>query len=134
MNVRGLLHLVVVYIVWGSTYLAIRVAVREGAGFPPFIMAAVRVFVACVILFAWAGIVRGRIRITKREAGVLFIVGVLLWVGGNGLVAFAEKRAESGYAALLVGSLPIWVRLLPPPTCPSSQTPPASPWPMETSW
>lgn len=112
MNVRGLLHLCVVYIVWGSTYLAIRVAVREGAGFPPFIMAAARVFVACVILFAWARIVRGRTRITKREAGVLFIVAVLLWVGGNGLVAFAEKRAESGYAALLVGALPIWVAIM----------------------
>jgi len=112
MSVRGLLHLVVVYIVWGSTYLAIRVAVREGGGFPPFIMAAMRVLLACVVLFAWARIARSNIRITRREAGILFVVATLLWVGGNGLVAFAEQRAESGYAALLVGALPIWVAIM----------------------
>ena len=112
MNIRGLLHLVVVYIVWGSTYLAIRVAVREGAGWPPFTMAGMRVLVACVILFLWAAAVRGSIRITRREAWTLAAVGALLWVGGNGLVAYAEQRADSGYAALLVGALPIWVAIM----------------------
>jgi drug/metabolite transporter (DMT)-like permease len=50
-NVRGLAHLLVVYIVWGSTYLAIRIAVREGSGFPPFYMAGTRILIASGILF-----------------------------------------------------------------------------------
>lgn len=112
MSWRGLAHLIVVYIVWGSTYLAIRVAVREGSGFPPFTMAGMRTLSACVVLFAWAIIARSKVKVTRRELLILIVVGVLLWVGGNGLVSFAEKRAHSGYAALLVGSMPIWVALM----------------------
>lgn len=50
----GLLHLLVVYVVWGSTYLAIRLAVREGSGFPPFTLGAARLLVAGALLMAWA--------------------------------------------------------------------------------
>lgn len=112
MNLRGLFHLLVVYIVWGSTYLAIRVAVREGSGFPAFTMAGMRVFAACAILFAWAKLSKENLKVGKRELGVLAVSGVLLWVGGNGLVSWAERRADSGYAALLVGALPIWVAIM----------------------
>ena len=56
MNLRGLFHLLVVYIVWGSTYLAIRIAVREGSGFPAFTMAAMRTVVAAFLLFLSAGL------------------------------------------------------------------------------
>jgi drug/metabolite transporter (DMT)-like permease len=112
MNIRGLLHLFVVYLVWGSTYLAIRIAVREGSGFPAFTMAAMRVVVASVILFSWAAIARKGVKVGRRELGVLFTSGVLLWVGGNGLVTWAERHAESGYSALLVGALPLWVTIV----------------------
>ncbi len=112
MNLRGIFHLIVVYIVWGSTYLAIRVAVRDGSGFPAFTMAGMRVFAACIILFAWAKLSKENLKVGKRELGVLAVSGVLLWVGGNGLVSWAERRADSGYAALLVGALPIWVTIM----------------------
>ncbi len=109
---RGFLHLTVVYVVWGSTYLAIRVAVREGSGFPAFTMAATRVTAASLILLAWAVLSKRSLRVSRRELGVLCVSGVLLWVGGNGLVTWAERRAESGYSALLIGALPIWVTIM----------------------
>jgi len=112
LNARGLLHLLIVYIVWGSTYLAIRIAVREGAGFPAFVMAGSRVFIAALILFAWARLARRALKPTRRDWWVFASSGVLLWLGGNGLVSWAEQRADSAYAALLVASLPIWTTIL----------------------
>jgi drug/metabolite transporter (DMT)-like permease len=108
----GLANLLVVYVVWSSTYLAIRIAVREGAGFPPFTMAFMRAIVAGVILLAWSMLRKERVRLTRQELITLAISGILLWVGGNGLVTFAEQRAESGLAALLVAASPIWAALL----------------------
>jgi drug/metabolite transporter (DMT)-like permease len=107
----GLANLLVVYIVWSSTYLAIRIAVREGAGFPPFTMAFMRAIVAGVILLAWSMLRKERVRLTRHELMTVAISGILLWVGGNGLVTFAEQRAESGLAALVVAATPIWVAL-----------------------
>ena len=108
----GLLNLLVVYIVWGSTYLAIRVAVREGSGFPPFLMATTRVFIAAAILLAWARFKGHRVRITRGEFMLLGGTGLLLWIGGNGLVTWAEMHASSGLAALLVAAMPIWAELI----------------------
>jgi drug/metabolite transporter (DMT)-like permease len=108
----GLIHLIIVYIVWGSTYLAIRIAVREGAGFPPFTMALMRMVAAAAILLVWARITGKNLRLGRREMGVLLFSGLLLWTGGNGLVTWAEQRAESGIAALVVASLPIWVAII----------------------
>lgn len=105
----GLLNLFVVYVVWGSTYLAIRVAVRQGAGFPPFALATSRVLIAGSILMLWSAISRQRIKPTKREFVLLVVSGVLLWFGGNGLVSWAEQRTASGLTALIIGSTPIWV-------------------------
>lgn len=112
MNLRGVFHLCVIYVVWGSTYLAIRVAVRDGSGFPAFTMAAMRVVVGSLILFSWAGLARKSLRVGKRELAVLFVSGNLLWVGGNGLVTWAERRADSGYSALLIAALPLWVAIM----------------------
>ncbi len=108
LNRRGLAHLSIVYIVWGSTYLAIRVAVRDGSGFPPFTMALMRVIVASAILLTWAKLRGERIRLTRGELGLLLGSGLMLWVGGNGLVSWAEMRVSSGLAALLVAAMPIW--------------------------
>jgi drug/metabolite transporter (DMT)-like permease len=108
----GLLNLLVVYVVWGSTYLAIRVAVREGAGFPPFTMAMMRVFAASAVLLAWARLRKERVGLTRAELLLMAGSGVLLWVGGNGLVTWAEMRASSGLAALLVAAMPIWGELI----------------------
>ena len=109
---KGLLHLLVVYLVWGSTYLAIRVAVREDAGFPPFTMAFMRVIPGAAILLTWAYLKNERIRVTRSEFWLFMGSGILLWVGGNGLVTWAETRASSGLAALLVAAMPIWGELI----------------------
>ena len=106
---QGLLNLLVVYFVWGSTYLAIRVAVREGAGFPPFALGAMRVLLAGAILVGWAALSRQRVKLTPQELLVLAISGSLLWVGGNGLVNWAEQRADSGLATLMIAATPLWV-------------------------
>jgi len=108
----GLFHLSVVYLVWGSTYLAIRVAVREGSGFPPFTMVGMRVLAGGTLLLLWAASSRRRIRPSGRELAILAASGLLLWFGANGLVTWAEQRAHSGYAALLLAAIPIWVALI----------------------
>jgi drug/metabolite transporter (DMT)-like permease len=109
---RGLAHLLVVYLVWGSTYLAIRVLVRAGGGFPPFLLGASRTLLAAACLLAWNALRRNRVRPTAAEWRTLVPAGLLMWVGGNGLVNFGEMRAASGYAALLVGTMPMWVALI----------------------
>lgn len=111
-NISGLLNLSIVYIVWGSTYLAIRIAVREGSGFPPFTMGAMRVLLAGFILISWSVLTKRKIKISKKELLILIISGNLLWLGGTGLVIFAEQRVESAFAALLIGSTPIWVAMV----------------------
>jgi drug/metabolite transporter (DMT)-like permease len=111
-NARGLVHLLVVYIVWGSTYLGIRIAVRDGSGFPAFMMAGTRVFVASLILLTWGALAKHSLRPTRNDIQMFAASGLLLWLGGNGLVTWAEKRAESGYAALLVASLPLFTTAL----------------------
>jgi len=108
LSAKGLAHLSIVCVVWGSTYLAIRLAVREGGGIPPFALGAMRVLTAGSVLLAWGKLRGMRVRLTRAEAITLLVAGLLMWLGGNGLVNWAEQRADSGYAALLVGSIPIW--------------------------
>ncbi|MCO5045494.1 MAG: EamA family transporter [Kiritimatiellae bacterium] len=105
---RGLFSLLLVYIIWGSTYLGIRYAVREGSGFPPFSMAALRSIAGGIILLSLALARRERICISLRELGLLSLSAVLLWNGGNGLVTWAEQRAASAFAALVVGATPLY--------------------------
>lgn len=109
---KGLAYLVTVYLIWGSTYLAIRYAVREGAGIAPFALGAIRTLVAGIILLGW-GMIRGmRVRLSRSEVVTLALAGLLMWPGANGLVNWAEQRADSSYAALLVGALPIWTAVI----------------------
>jgi drug/metabolite transporter (DMT)-like permease len=113
LNLSGLMHLLIVYIVWGSTYLGIRVAVQEGSGFPPMIMSATRVFAGSLILVALARFIQKQsLRLTKEEWIVLSVSGLALWWGGNGLVAIAEMTVPSGYAALIIACTPIWVAII----------------------
>lgn len=109
---KGLAHLLVVYLVWGSTYLAIRVAVRPGSGFSPFIMGATRTLVSAGLLLLLAVLLKKRVKLTKYELAVLAGSGLLLWLGGHGLVVWAEQRAPSLFAALIIGSEPIFVALI----------------------
>ncbi len=97
-----------VYVVWGSTYLAIRFAIET---LPPFLMAGARFLASGAALYAWtrAGGAPRPTRLHWRETAV---VGAFLLVGGNGGVAWAEQRVPSGLAALLVATVPLWMVLL----------------------
>lgn len=108
----GIGNLLVVYLVWSSTYLAIRFAVREGAGFPPFTMGFMRAALAGILLLAWGWLRGEKMKLTRQEFITLAASGLLLWLGGNGLVTFAEQRADSGLAALMVAASPIWAALI----------------------
>jgi drug/metabolite transporter (DMT)-like permease len=104
--------LAVVYVVWGSTYLAIRVVVE--AEIPPMLGMAARFLTAAVLLATGLALKSGwqRLRITRREAVGAATVGVLLLALGNGAVAVAEQTVPSGLAALLVAAIPLWLMLL----------------------
>ncbi|MBA3736435.1 MAG: EamA family transporter [Actinobacteria bacterium] len=99
--------LATIYLVWGSTYLAIRVTDRT---MPPLLMSSVRFLIAGTALYAFAS--RGRAGPTLRQWGSAAIVGAALLLIGNGGVAWAETRIESGLAALMVAIIPLWVALM----------------------
>src|SRR6478735_9218463 len=103
--------MLVLYLVWGSTYLAISIAVET---LPPFLMAAVRFSLAGLILLTWSVAREGRSFVvpSRREIRDSAIVGALLLGGGMGFVAYAEQTVPSGIAALLIATMPIWVAVL----------------------
>lgn len=103
------LALLAVYIIWGSTYFAIRVAIAPG-GFPPFLMAGMRFMVAGGLMYAFLRL-RGAPNPTRKQWGAAAIVGLLLLVGGNGMVTFAEQWVASGLAALTIATVPIFAAL-----------------------
>ncbi|MFC6080353.1 EamA family transporter [Sphaerisporangium aureirubrum] len=100
--------LIAVYVVWGSTYLAIMIAIES---IPPLISGGMRFTAAAVVLGAVLAAVRGRrsFRMTRKEFLSAGLVGVLLLTAGNGMVAMAEQHISSGLAALLVASVPLWL-------------------------
>lgn len=107
---RTWIALVAVYLVWGSTYLAIRVVIET---IPSFLSASIRFLIAGAIMYA-IGIRRGdraHDRPTLEHWRNATIIGGALLLGGNGLVVVAEHRISSGMAALLVGMVPLWIAL-----------------------
>jgi drug/metabolite transporter (DMT)-like permease len=114
--------LLVVWVVWGSTYLAIRVADRS---IPPFAMAGARYLAAGAVLYPLAWLGSRRRQVTPREPrpagqaapsrlaqwGGMAVVGTMLLAFGNGGVSYAEQTLPSGLAALLVASVPLWMAL-----------------------
>ncbi|MFD9357666.1 EamA family transporter [Streptomyces sp. NPDC060031] len=110
-SARVWIALALVYVVWGSTYLGIRIVVQT---MPPFLSAGARFITAGVLL---AGLVAWRdgpaaLRATRRQVGSAVAVGLLLILGGNGLIVLAETSVPSGLAALLVAAVPMWLVLL----------------------
>jgi len=97
-----------VYVIWGSTYLAIRFAVET---LPPFLMAGVRFILSGGVLYAWARL-RGAGKPDWLHWRSATIIGTLLLLGGNGGVVWAEQFVPSGLTALLITSEPLWVVLL----------------------
>jgi len=98
------LSLSALYIIWGSTYLAIRYALES---YPPFLLAGVRFLIAGVLLFGFLRL-RGVAAPSRRQWRNAAITGVLLLGFGNGMVCFAEQRVSSGIAAVAVASMPLF--------------------------
>lgn len=117
--------LIVVYVVWGSTYLAIRVLVE--ADIPPFLGMGLRFLVAGILMlgYLWLRHGRERIRISRRELRGAAVMGLLLLVLGNAMVAVAEQTVPSGLAALVVAAISLWFVLL---QVAGGERPPALTW------
>jgi drug/metabolite transporter (DMT)-like permease len=99
----------IVYLVWGSTFLAILFAIQS---LPPFLMASARFLVAGSLLYAWSRLVSGAAAPSRAEWRAAAAVGALLLLGGNGLLVWSEQRIPSGVAALLVGTVPCFMALI----------------------
>jgi drug/metabolite transporter (DMT)-like permease len=97
-----------IYLIWGSTYLAIKVAVET---IPPFFMASARFLIAGSVLYVLTRL-RGAARPALQHWIAAAIVGALLLLGGNGSLSWSEQRVPSGLAALLLATIPIWMVLL----------------------
>jgi drug/metabolite transporter (DMT)-like permease len=97
-----------VYLIWGSTYLAIRFAIET---IPPFLMAAVRYLTAGALVYGWSRF-RGAPRPCLAHWRSAAIIGALLLLVGNGGVVWSEQRVSSGLVALLVSTEPLWIVLL----------------------
>jgi drug/metabolite transporter (DMT)-like permease len=95
------------YVVWGSTYLAIRYALES---YPPFFLAAIRFIAAGALMYAWLRL-RGSAAPTGLQWRNAAICGILLLLMGNGFVCFAEQSVESGIAAVAVSSMPLFAAL-----------------------
>ncbi len=108
MRVRIWLAMLAIYIFWGSTYLAIRYAVGS---IPPFLMAASRFCIAGTILFIWMRIKGIPLpKLSQWRAPV--VMGLFLLLTGNGLLVWAEQHVISSVAALMLGSVPLWIILI----------------------
>lgn len=105
------LNMLVIYVVWGSTYFGIAIAIET---MPPFLMAAIRFGIAGALLLAWDLLRNPQARRlpTRRQLLDSFIVGGLLLGIGNGFVVFGEKTVPSGIAAILIAMMPLWFAIL----------------------
>ncbi len=108
MIARLLFSFAVIYLVWGSTYLGIRITLES---MPPFLMAGARFLVAGGLLYGYARL-RGAARPTAAAWRGAAVLGALMFLLGNGMVAWAETRVNSGLAALIAAGTPLWVVLI----------------------
>ena len=98
-----------VYLFWGSTYLGIRIAVEQ---IPPALMCGVRFIIAGVLMLAYCGLSGHRIRYSALQLWRMAVIGVLLLMGGNLTLSYAERIVPSGLAALLISVTPLWFLVL----------------------
>jgi drug/metabolite transporter (DMT)-like permease len=104
---KVLLAFAIIYFVWGSTFLAIRVGVRE---VPPFLLAGMRFLVAGIVLYGWMR-ARGTASPTVREWSAASLLAVLIFVFDYGLLFWAERRVPSGIAAVMMATIPVFMAL-----------------------
>lgn len=104
---KTLLAFAIIYFVWGSTFLAIRVGVRE---VPPLVLAAMRFSVAGAVLYGWM-LARGERSPTARQWGSASLLGIVIFVFDYGLLFWAEQRVPSGIAAVMLATIPAFMAL-----------------------
>src|SRR5438132_5641809 len=104
---QTLLAFSIVYLVWGSTFLAIRIGVSE---VPPFLLAAMRFLVAGLVLYGWM-ILQGERSPSGRQWRSAFLLAVLIFVLDYGLLFWAEQRVPSGVAAVMMATIPVFTAL-----------------------
>jgi drug/metabolite transporter (DMT)-like permease len=97
-----------VWVSWGTTYLALRIGVRD---LPPFLFSGSRITLAGLILIAFFFFWKGKIWLKAAELWPIWASALFLFVGGNGLCTWAEKTVESGLASVLVATTPLWMTL-----------------------
>src|ERR1700744_967451 len=97
----------IIYFVWGSTFLAIRIGVHE---VPPFLLAAMRFLIAGAVLYGWMA-ARGERSPTARQWGSIFLLAFLIFVVDYGLLFWAEQRVPSGIAAVMMATIPAFIAL-----------------------
>lgn len=108
----GIASLLVVYLVLGSTYLGLRVAVSGDGGLPPFSLGAIRLAAASLILLAWARLRGDSLALSWSSIRRLAVTAWLMWLGGNGLITWAVTRVDSGYAAMFMATIPMWAAVI----------------------
>ncbi|PYX30750.1 MAG: hypothetical protein DMG80_11605 [Acidobacteria bacterium] len=104
---KTLLAFAIIYFVWGSTFLAIRVGVRD---VPPFLLAAMRFVVAGLVLYGWT-MVQGERSPSRREWMSASVIAILIFVFDYGLLFWAEQRVPSGIAAVMMATIPVFMAL-----------------------
>ena len=104
---KTLLAFAAIYLIWGSTFLAIRIGVRE---VPPFLFAAMRFLAAGILLYGWL-IVRGEVSPNRRQWMSATLLGLLIFVLDYGLLFWAEQRVASGVAAIMLATIPLFMAL-----------------------
>jgi drug/metabolite transporter (DMT)-like permease len=104
---KVLLAFAIIYFVWGSTFLAIRVGVRE---VPPFLLAGMRFLVAGAVLYGWMRL-RGTPSPSRREWGAATLLAVLIFVLDYGMLFWAERRVPSGIAAVMMATIPVFMTI-----------------------
>jgi drug/metabolite transporter (DMT)-like permease len=107
-NIKIAAAFAAIYIIWGTTFLAIRFALET---IPPFMMAGLRFTIAGLLLFAWS-YYRYSVKISLSDLKLPVITGLLMILVGHGSLAWAEQYISSGYAALLCSAIPVWMVLM----------------------
>lgn len=108
-KVRVAVAFALVYVLWGGTYMAMRVAIEH---IPPYVMGAVRYGIAGPLMLAYCALSGKKVRLTLQDALRLLVIGFLLLSIGNMGVATAEESVPTGLAALIVACVPIWVAII----------------------
>ena len=98
-----------VYLFWGSTYLGIRIAIEH---IPPALMCATRFLLSGVLMLGYCAFTGHKIRYSARQLWQMAVVGIMLLMGGNLTLSYAEEHVASGLAALILASTPLWFLVL----------------------